>query len=47
MIDNTKFLEATVDLNTAQTLYIQSLFQFQLAKAQLNQATGKEFFTIK
>lgn len=47
LIDNTKFLEATVDLNTAQTLYIQSIFQFQLAKAQLNRATGKEYFRIK
>ncbi len=47
IIDNTKLLEANVQLITAQTLYIQSLYDFQVARAELNRAIGVEFFPVR
>ena len=47
IVDNTKLLEANVGLTTARTLYIQSLYQYQEAKAELNKAIGMEYFKIE
>ncbi len=47
IIDNTKLLEANVGLTTALTLYIQALYDYQVAKAGLNKATGTEYFRIE
>ena len=47
IIDNTKLLEANVQLITARTLYIQSLYDFQVARAELNRAIGVEFFPVR
>ncbi|MDY6935658.1 MAG: TolC family protein [Spirochaetota bacterium] len=47
IIDNTRLLEANVQLTTAKTLFIQSLYDYQVAKAELNKAIGKEYFTIE
>ena len=47
IIDNTKLLEANLQLTTARTLYIQSLHDFQVAKAELNRALGVDYFTIE
>jgi outer membrane protein len=47
IIDNTKLLEANVELATAKTLYIQALHDYQLAKAELNRAIGEDYFTFR
>jgi outer membrane protein TolC len=47
IIDNTKLLEANTGLTTAQTLYIQALYNYQTAKAELNKAIGVEYFKIE
>jgi outer membrane protein TolC len=47
IIDNTKLLEANVQLITATTLYLQALNDLQVAKADLNRALGEEYYTIK
>ncbi|MDY6967198.1 MAG: TolC family protein [Spirochaetota bacterium] len=47
IIDNTRLLEANVQLTTARTLFIQSLFNYQVAKAELNKAIGQDYFTIE
>ncbi|MBN2041595.1 MAG: TolC family protein [Spirochaetes bacterium] len=47
IIDNTKLLDANVQLTTAKTLYIQALHDFQVAKAELNKAVGKDIFTLE
>ncbi len=47
IIDNTKLLEANVQLITARTLYIQSLYDFQVARAELNRAIGVEYFSVR
>lgn len=47
IIDNTKLLEANVQLTTAKTLYIQALHDFQVAKAELNKAVGKDIFRLE
>ena len=47
IIDNTRLLEANVQLTTARTLFIQSVFNYQVAKAELNKAIGKDYFTIE
>lgn len=45
-IDNTKFLEANVELQNAKTFYIQALYDFQTARAELNKAIGYEYFSF-
>ncbi len=47
IIDNTKLLDANVQLTTAKTLYIQALHDFQVAKAELNKAIGKDMFVLE
>jgi outer membrane protein len=47
MIDNTKLLDANVELKNAQTLYIQALFDLQTAKSDLNRAIGYDYFQIQ
>jgi outer membrane protein len=47
IIDNTKLLEANVELTTAKTLYIQALHDYQLAKAELNRAIGEDYFAFR
>jgi len=44
VIDNSKLLSADVDLENAKTMYIQALFDFQMAKADLNRAIGGDKF---
>ncbi len=44
IIDNTELLNANVGLSNARTLYVQSLFDFQVAKAKLNRALGMDYF---
>ncbi len=46
LIDNTKLLDANVELASAKSLYYQSLYDFQTAKAQLNRAIGAEYFSF-
>ncbi|MBN2402710.1 MAG: TolC family protein [Spirochaetes bacterium] len=47
IINNTELLDANVQLTTAKTLYIQALHDFQVAKAELNRAIGRDYFKIK
>ncbi|RPI91294.1 MAG: TolC family protein [Spirochaetales bacterium] len=47
IIDNTKLIEANVQLITARTLYIQSLYDFQVARAELNRAIGVDYFPVR
>ena len=47
IIDNTKLLNANVQLTTAKTLYIQALHDYQVAKAELNKSVGKDIFIIE
>lgn len=47
IIDNTKLIEADVQLITARTLYVQSLYDFQVARAELNRAIGVEYFPVR
>lgn len=47
IIDNSKFLEANVALVQAKTLYIQSLYDYKVSQAELNKATGIDYFTIE
>lgn len=44
MIDNTELLNANIGLSNARTLYVQSLFDFQVSKARLNRALGYDYF---
>jgi len=44
VIDNTKLLDTNVELASAKTMYYQSLYEFQSAKAELNRAIGIECF---
>lgn len=46
IIDNSKFLEANVALIQATTLYIQSLYDYKVAQAELNKAIGVDYFKI-
>ena len=46
MIDNAKFLDANVALQSAKTLYVQSQFDLQTAKADINRAVGKDIFVF-
>lgn len=46
VIDNTKLLDANVELASAKTMYYQSLYEFQTAKAELNRAIGIEYFSF-
>jgi outer membrane protein len=45
MIDNTKLLDANVELASAKTMYVQALYDFQTAKAELNRSVGYEYFS--
>ncbi len=47
IIDNTKLLEANIQLKTAQNLYIQAIHDYHVARAELNRAVGKEYFPIE
>lgn len=47
IIDNSKFLEANVALIQATTLYIQSLYDYKVAQAELNKAIGVDYFKIE
>jgi len=47
IIDNSKFLEANVALIQAKTLYIQALYDYKVSQAELNKATGIDYFTIQ
>jgi len=47
IIDNTRLIEANVQLITARTLYIQSLYDFQVARAELNRAIGVDYFPVR
>jgi outer membrane protein len=47
IINNTELLDANVQLTTAKTLYIQALHDFQVAKAELNKAVGKDMFVLE
>lgn len=44
MIDNTELLNTNVELSNARTMYVQSLFEFQTAKARLNRALGSDYY---
>ncbi len=44
MIDNTELLNANVELSNAKTMYVQSLYEFQISKARLNRALGSDYF---
>lgn len=46
LIDNTILLNANVELSSARAMFVQSLFEFQTAKARLNQSLGYDFFTF-
>ncbi len=46
IIDNTKFLDANVELSNAKTLYIQALYDLQSSKAELNRAIGYDYFNF-
>ncbi len=46
IIDNQKFLDATAELATAKTYYIQALHDFQVAKAEINRAVGRDVFSF-
>jgi outer membrane protein len=46
MIDNTKFLDANVELSNAKTLYIQALYDLQTSKAELNRSVGYNYFNF-
>ncbi len=47
IIDNTKLIEANVQLITARTLYVQALHDYQVARAELNRAIGKDYFPVR
>ncbi|MBN1534382.1 MAG: TolC family protein [Spirochaetes bacterium] len=47
IIDNTKLIEANVQLITARTLYVQSLHDYQVSRAELNRAIGIEYFPVR
>ncbi|HOM11294.1 MAG TPA: TolC family protein, partial [Spirochaetota bacterium] len=47
IIDNSKFLEANVSLIQAKTLYIQALYDYKVAQAELNKAIGVDYFKIQ
>ncbi len=47
IIDNTKLIEANVQLITARTLYVQALHDYQVARAELNRAMGKDYFPVR
>ncbi|HNX24073.1 MAG TPA: TolC family protein [Spirochaetota bacterium] len=44
MIDNTELLNANIGLSSAKTMYVQSLYDFQVSKARLNRALGYDYF---
>ncbi len=44
MIDNTELLNSNVELSSAKTMYVQSLYEFQTAKARLNRALGSDYY---
>jgi len=46
MIDNTILLNANVELSSARAMYVQSLYDFQAAKARLNQSLGFELYAF-
>jgi outer membrane protein len=45
MIDNTKLLDSNVELASAKSMYVQALYDFQTAKAELNRSVGYEYFS--
>jgi outer membrane protein TolC len=47
MIDNSKLLDADVELKSARTLYVQALFDFQTAKADINRAVGYNIYNFQ
>lgn len=47
IIDNSKLLEANVELTTAKTLFIEALHNYQVARAELNKAIGRDVFNIR
>ncbi len=47
IIDNSKLLEANVELTTARTLYIEAVHNYQVAQAELNRAIGRDYFPIR
>jgi len=47
IIDNTRLIEANVELLKARMLYLQALYDFQEARAELNRSMGVEYFTIQ
>ena len=47
IIDNSKLLEANVELTTAKTLFIEALHNYQVARAELNKAIGRDVFDIR
>ena len=46
VIDNTKLLDANVELTSARSMYIQALYDYQTSKAELNRAIGRDYFTF-
>lgn len=47
MIDNSKLLDADVELKSARTLYVQALFDLQTAKADINRAVGYTIYPFQ
>jgi outer membrane protein len=47
MIDNSKLLDADVELKSARTLYVQALFDLQTAKADINRAVGYTLYPFQ
>ena len=46
VIDNTKLLDANVELTSARSMYIQAPYDYQTSKAELNRAIGRDYFTF-
>jgi outer membrane protein TolC len=46
IIDNTKLLNAHVQLLRARTMYVQAVHGYHTAKAQLNAVVGTDFFPL-
>jgi len=44
MVNNTELLNANIGLSNARTMYVQSLYDFQVSKARLNRALGYDYF---
>lgn len=46
IIDNTKFLDANIQLIKTKKNYIQALVSYSIAKSSLNNVVGHEYFTL-